>query len=138
MREQPQQSRERRSQRVGYDMDGVVCTDPEGVAAWLMRGVLFPLGLYWHQNNARLLHVPGPTSIIITGRLRADADRTRHWLQAHDIHVPVAYNPWTPRDAVRWKAVAITLTGVTHYVESDPAVAAELRRVLTEVEITCP
>ncbi|BCF90324.1 MULTISPECIES: phosphoribosyltransferase [Paraburkholderia] len=66
---------------------------------------------------------------VITGRPRADLERTRAWLERHGfghlelvMRTPDAHDE-TPEGAAAHKAAAALSSGVTHFIESDPVQA---------------
>lgn len=134
-----QRSPQKRAQRVGYDLDGVICTDPtDRLVGMFDTPMLGILAVRWHHHRAALLHTPLPGAWIITGRLECDRESTRAWLHRRRIYNPVLMNPWTPERGTDWKALCIATMGIGHYVESDQRVADELRERLPYCTVTTP
>lgn len=125
---------------VGLDLDGVFLPDiplaeyRADLAAALARRRTLP-------PHPRLPHFAPDRAVVITGRPASDHADTAAWLAAcgHGA-LPVECRPSdvadSPEAVARYKAVAATRWGCTHFVESDPVQAIRIAAEAPHLVVT--
>jgi hypoxanthine phosphoribosyltransferase/uncharacterized HAD superfamily protein len=125
-----------------FDMDGVICRDPNHNE---YRDEPGP-GYESFLANACPLYLPRPhkPKCIITARLERYRDVTVNWLKRHRIDfAELVMGPWqNPRERnhasiAEWKASELIKRSINRFVESDPQQAAMIHQI-TNKTVICP
>ena len=115
--------------KIGYDLDGVICKEPNYISKAFKFSV--NLGIKLRQIQDRL-YIPKIPGFIITGRPKCDSRLTIRWLMEKGISYEELFMPnvfINSMQATIFKSAIINNLDCDYYIESDMYISLVLDKL---------